>query len=99
MNTRTRPPPRCSSCAGLYAFHHNVTVAADPYQSIYSFRGADLSNVDRFPDDFPDPEGLPAARIVLTTSFRVPAAILEAAERVTAGSLPGSAGPVTPAAR
>ena len=82
---------------GLYASHHNMTVAADPYQSIYSFRGADLSNVDRFPDDFPDPEGRPAARIVLTTSFRVPAAILEAAERVTAGSLPGSAGPVTPA--
>lgn len=81
----------------LYSSHHNLTVSADPYQSIYSFRGADLSNVHRFPDDFPDRDGLPAARIVLTTSFRVPAAILEAAERVTAGSLPGSAGPVKPA--
>ena len=81
----------------MYASHHNLTVSADPYQSIYSFRGADLSNVHRFPTDFPDAESLPALRIVLTTSFRVPAEILQAAERVTAGSLPGSAGPVTPA--
>ncbi|MDH3262050.1 MAG: ATP-dependent helicase [Acidimicrobiia bacterium] len=82
---------------GLYASHHNLTVSADPYQSIYSFRGADLANVLRFPTDFPDADGRPAERITLTTSFRVPAAILAAAERVTAGSLPGSAGPVTPA--
>ena len=81
----------------LYTAHHNLTVSADPYQSIYSFRGADLANVQRFPTTFPDPEGHPAPRIVLTTSFRVPRAILQAAERVTAGSLPGSAGPVTPA--
>ena len=81
----------------LYQTHHNLTVSADPYQSIYSFRGADLANVQRFPSTFPDPQGRPAARIVLTTSFRVPRGILEAAERVTAGSLPGSAGPVTPA--
>ena len=81
----------------MYASHRNLTVSADPYQSIYSFRGADLSNVHRFPTDFPDAEGRPAGRVVLTTSFRVPAVILEAAERVTAGSLPGSAGPVAPA--
>ncbi len=83
---------------GMCSSHRNLTVAADPYQSIYSFRGADLSNVARFPSDFADAEGQPAERLVLTTSFRVPAAILGAAERVTAGSLPGSAGPVTPAA-
>ena len=81
----------------MYASHHNLTVAADPYQSIYSFRGADLSNVHRFPGEFPDRYAQPAKQFVLTTSFRVPAAILEAAERVTAGSLLGSAGPVTPA--
>ncbi len=81
----------------IYATHRNLTVAADPYQSIYSFRGADLSNVHRFPDEFLDRESQPAVRSVLTTSFRVPAAILSAAERVTAGSLPGSAGPVSPA--
>lgn len=75
----------------------NLTVAADPYQSIYSFRGADLGNVERFPGAFPDAAGRPARRWVLTTSFRVPAGILRPAERLTAGSLPGSAGPVTPA--
>ena len=76
--------------------HGNLTVAADPYQSIYSFRGADLHNVDRFPDRFRDPSGEPAARLVLTTSFRTPARILEAAVRVTSGELPGAAGPVVP---
>lgn len=72
----------------------NLTVAADPYQSVYSFRGADLTNVDRFPDLFRGPDGAPARRWVLTRSFRVPANILGAAERLTAGDLPGSAGPV-----
>jgi len=68
----------------------NITVAADPYQSIYSFRGTDLHNVARFSRS--------ARRLVLTTSFRVPAEILSAAERVVAGgSLPGAAGPVHPA--
>jgi len=67
----------------------NITVAADPYQSIYSFRGTDLNNVARFSRS--------ARRLVLTTSFRVPAEILSAAERVIAGgSLPGAAGPVEP---
>jgi superfamily I DNA/RNA helicase/RecB family exonuclease len=78
--------------------HRNVTVAGDPYQSIYSFRGAELSNVAGFPDRFRDSNGARARRIVLTTSFRVPRAILDAAVRVTAGAgLPGAAGPVIPA--
>jgi superfamily I DNA/RNA helicase/RecB family exonuclease len=82
----------------LYLPHRNLTVAGDPYQSIYSFRGAALTNVADFPADFPDAEGRPARRIVLTTSFRVPAEILAAAVRVTvAGGLPGEAGPVIPA--
>jgi superfamily I DNA/RNA helicase/RecB family exonuclease len=73
----------------------NLTVAADPYQSIYSFRGADLRNVARFAKLF----GEPVRRVVLTTSFRVPAEILSAAERMVAGgALPGAAGPVVPAA-
>lgn len=82
----------------LVSSHRNITAAADPYQSIYSFRGADLANVERFPADFPDAAGRPARRLVLTTSHRVPAAILEAAVRVTQHSLPGAAGPVVPAA-
>jgi len=78
--------------------HRNVTAAGDPYQSIYSFRGAELANVAGFPDRFRDHNGEPARRIVLTTSFRVPRAILDAAVRVTSGTgLPGAAGPVRPA--
>ena len=82
----------------LTADHGRLTAAADPYQSVYSFRGAELLNVARFTTDFRDGEGRLARRFVLTDSFRVPAAILEAAERITAGGdLPGAAGPVTPA--
>ena len=80
----------------LVSGHGRVTVAADPYQSIYSFRGADIENVGRFPDDFAF-EGQPAERLVLTTSFRVPEAILDAAVRITAHELPGAAGKVAPA--
>jgi superfamily I DNA/RNA helicase len=78
--------------------HRNITVTGDPYQSIYSFRGAELTNVARFPDRFRDLNGQPARRFVLTTSFRVPAEILQGALRVVAGgNLPGGAGPVDPA--
>jgi superfamily I DNA/RNA helicase/RecB family exonuclease len=76
----------------------HLTVAADPYQSIYSFRGADLENVANFPADFAGEDGAPAARRVLTTSFRAPAEILDAAVALTAGlELPGAGGPVIPA--
>ena len=76
----------------------NIVAAGDPYQSVYSFRGAELANVEDFLPRFGGPEGAPARRLVLTTSFRVPRRILEAAVRVTAGTgLPGAAGPVTPA--
>ena len=76
----------------------NVTVAADPYQSIYAFRGAELSNVTGFADEFHRPGGGRVRRWVLGTSFRVPAEILRAAERLTVGvDLPGAAGPVDPA--
>lgn len=82
----------------LAAGHRNLTAAGDPYQSVYSFRGAEVSNIAEFPERFPDASGTPARRIVLTTSFRVPGAILDAAVRLTAGAgLPGSAGPVVPA--
>jgi superfamily I DNA/RNA helicase/RecB family exonuclease len=82
----------------LTAEHHNLVVTGDPYQSIYSFRGAELANVAEFPTRFRQPDGTPATRIVLTHSFRVPKAILEGANRVVSGGdLPGQAGPVEPA--
>ena len=76
----------------------NLTVAADPYQSIYAFRGAELSNVTGFAKDFHRPGSDQVCRWVLGTSFRVPSEILRAAERLTVGvELPGAAGPVHPA--
>jgi len=77
--------------------HRNVTVAADPYQSVYSFRGASYEHVVSFPDDYPFHAGPGPRRLVLTTSFRTPRRILDAAVRVTSRELPGAAGPVVPA--
>jgi superfamily I DNA/RNA helicase/RecB family exonuclease len=71
-----------------------LVVAADPYQSIFSFRGADIANVYSFPSDVQAALGRATERIVLDTSFRVPEAILSAAVAVTARELPGGAGKV-----
>jgi superfamily I DNA/RNA helicase len=82
----------------LSAARRNITVAADPYQSVYSFRGAELHNVVEFPARFTNLDGTPASRMILTTSFRVPREILSAADRLTAGGeLPGATGSVVPA--
>lgn len=72
----------------------DLTVAADPYQSIYSFRGSDIRNVYSFPAEMEAITGTAAERLVLTTSFRVPSEILDAAVAVTARELPGGAGKV-----
>lgn len=72
----------------------SLTVAADPYQSIYSFRGTDIGNVYDFPDRCEEKLESRAERIILTTSFRVPTEILEASVAVTARELPGGAGKV-----
>ncbi len=86
-------PAQAEMASLLSAAHGNLTVAGDPYQSIFSFRGAELRNIAAFSSQ---PE---TTRIVLGESFRVPRAIMEAALRVVAGGdLPGSAGPVKPAA-
>jgi superfamily I DNA/RNA helicase/CRISPR/Cas system-associated exonuclease Cas4 (RecB family) len=79
--------------------HRNLTVAGDPRQSIYGFRGAEVENIARFAERFTPVDGTQPRRLVLDTSFRVPAEILASAERVSAGgALPGEAGPITPAA-
>lgn len=73
--------------------HGNLTVTGDPYQSIYSFRGAEVRNVADFTEVHPE-----ARRIILDSSFRVPETILAGALRVvSSGHLPGAAGPVEPA--
>lgn len=69
----------------------NITAAGDPTQSVYSFRGARLENVDEFPHRFRRADGGPATRIVLSASFRVPATILEAARRILGpAEIPGA---------
>lgn len=87
--------PAQAAMAELLATRHgNLTVAGDPYQSIFSFRGAELRNVAEFSNH------ADTKRYVLAQSFRVPAEIMDAALRiVSGGDLPGSAGPVTPTDR
>ncbi|MGD2043924.1 MAG: ATP-dependent DNA helicase [Acidimicrobiia bacterium] len=85
-------PAQAEMARLLSTTHRNLTVAGDPYQSIFSFRGAELRNIAAFSKE-PD-----TTRIVLDRSFRVPEPIMRAALRVVSGGdLPGSAGPVTPA--
>lgn len=79
---------------GLSRTSRSLTVAADPYQSIYSFRGTDMGNVLGFPAKAFEALGGVADRLVLTTSFRVPQEILAAAVNVTGRELPGAAGKV-----
>ncbi|HEX2155095.1 MAG TPA: ATP-dependent DNA helicase [Acidimicrobiia bacterium] len=71
----------------------NLTVAADPHQSIYSFRGAELENVEQFPDRI-GAFGRRLKATVLARSFRVPAPILDSARRLVApnpaGGLPSA---------
>lgn len=87
-------PVQATILFGLARHSRSLTVAADPYQSIYSFRGTDLHNVLDFPALATRMLDVPASRLVLTTSFRVPAEILEAAVNVTGRALPGAAGKV-----
>lgn len=63
----------------------NLTVAADPHQSIYSFRGADVGNVERFHRLVHD-SGTEGRTVVLGRSFRVPAALLESARRLVSAN-------------
>jgi len=73
----------------LFGNGHPVTAVGDPCQSIYGWRGASAGNLRRFTADFPvvartrpfgasAPSG-PAPVLVLSTSFRNAARVLDAA--------------------
>jgi DNA helicase II / ATP-dependent DNA helicase PcrA len=55
----------------------NITVVGDDDQSIYKFRGAAVSNILNFMDDFPE-----ARQVVLRKNFRSPQNILDASYRL-----------------
>ena len=61
----------------LAAGHHNICVVGDDAQSIYSFRGADISNILNFQQDYPQ-----AVRIPLEQNYRSTKAILKCADSV-----------------
>jgi len=57
--------------------HPNLTVVGDDSQSIYKFRGAAISNILSFMKDYTN-----GKNIILTTSYRCPQTILDAAYRL-----------------
>jgi superfamily I DNA/RNA helicase/RecB family exonuclease len=83
-----------------------LIVVGDPDQSIYAFRGADVSAIMRFPDRFRTPDEQAASVIALGTCRRSGPVLLAASRRIatrlpavlataSGNTGPGARGPVT----
>ena len=68
--------------SGLFDDGHLVMAVGDPFQSIYSWRGASAGNINRFDATFRQGDGRPARTFTLSTSWRNDRSILLAANEV-----------------
>ena len=69
---------------------HAVTAVGDPNQAIYGWRGASVSNILRFGDDFPAEDRRPVRAYPLTVNRRSDGRILEVANRLAQPLYDGS---------
>ena len=63
----------------------HLTAVADPHQTSFSFRGAELASVRAFPETFVAVGKRPPQVFTLTTSFRVPSEVLDSAGALLTG--------------